>query len=212
MRACHSSDLDAIKAAIGSGASVNEMGQPEEDDSLWLTPRLDTPLGALVDHWHWQHQVGPVALDAIRLILSLGADPSREVYGAVYSRSEILQLLIDAGGDVNHKGGSFSLHPIFAAVGAESDGSTSGRDIESMVQVLLAQPRLDLAVFSEGNSPDELAQLRNYVRAADMIRAEVRAPVFPSLLHSYRDRHTACGDCRFGAAAVPLRRCQCHQW
>ena len=116
--ACANGDIRSGKEAILNGASVNEEG--------WLPWGVSVlPLAAAVqldfelDHHH-----------VIVWLLSLGADPNGDdvmYYGTIRSTAAILQLLIDAGGDVNRS--SHGQPPLFWAV---------GENREDKVRVLLA--------------------------------------------------------------------------
>ena len=99
--ACDEGDLPSAKAAVADGASVNEEGRTPG----WRRPVL--PLAASVARKHH---------DVVVWLLSHGADPNGVdvmFYGARNSTTAILQLLIDAGGDVNRK--SSGDPPLFAA-------------------------------------------------------------------------------------------------
>ena len=101
--ACYKGDLPSAKAAVADGASVNEKGRA-------LGWGVDLPLVPAVDQRHH---------DVVVWLLSHGADPNGEGvmwYGAWYSTAAILQLLIDAGGDVNRASGIYGGPPLFTAV------------------------------------------------------------------------------------------------
>ena len=123
--ACDKGDLPSAKAVVADGASVNEKGKPS-DRVLGTWP----PLAAAVSNKH--HAV-------VVWLLSHGADPNGE--GVMWnctcnSTAAILQLLIDAGGDVNRE--SLGKPPLFTAfIGTAS---------EDKVPVLLAQPSLDFTI------------------------------------------------------------------
>ena len=102
-------------------------------------------------------------------LLSVGADPNGDsilLLAAVAKTAAILQLLIDAGGDVNRKSGSRP--PLFWAVHKERT---------ELVGLLLAHPRLDLTVTYNGQSPEQYAH--DYSPALiGMLAQEVSGGVF----------------------------------
>ena len=124
--ACANGDLPSANAAVADGASVNEKG---------LAPGWGTysPLAAAVVNSH--HAV-------VVWLLSHGADPNGNAVIAfgTCSTGGILELLIDAGGDVNQRCDGW--RPLFAAV-------FYGR--EDNLRVLLAQPATDLKEYGHEN-------------------------------------------------------------
>ena len=91
------------------------------------------------------------------------------VNGAYHSTAAILQLLIDAGGDVNRE--SRGQSPMYDAVLANS---------EDNVRVLLAQPSLDLTITYEGKTPDQYSRdWGERPAVADMIAREVSGRGMP---------------------------------
>ena len=82
--------------------------------------------------------------------------------GAVSSAADILQLLIDAGGDVNKS--SWGCLPLHSAL-------YNGRD--DNVRVLLAQPSLELNVKYDNKSPEAYARSEGKSALADMVALEV---------------------------------------
>ena len=91
LTACHRGDLPSAKAAVADGASVNEHGNMVGE----IVGRTYLPLWGSVMNQH---------LDVTIWLLARGADPNGDSVmwaGAGYSTPEILQLLIDSGGDVN---------------------------------------------------------------------------------------------------------------
>ena len=111
-------------------------------------------------------------VEGVKAALQLGADTiTADVMRttACFGSPEILQLLIDAGGDVNEVD-SDGRPLLFAAV-------VSGLDVEKRVGVLLAQPTLDLSVTKDGNTADQYARRNGKPSVADLVRNEVR-PVF----------------------------------
>ena len=148
--ACYNGDLPSAKAAVAGGASVNEKGTPPGWDATVL------PLQAAVFSNHH---------DVVVWLLSHGADPNGDIVmcdGAVSRTIGILQLLIDAGGDVNRT--SNGLPPLFWAV---------DRNREDNVRVLLAQPSLGFAITYYGKTPERYAHDYGYSAVADMIAQEV---------------------------------------
>ena len=101
-------------------------------------------------------------------LLSQGADPNGYIvmyYGAYNSASSILQLLIDAGGDVNRE--SHGRPPLVAAVAGDNSSDN--------VRVLLAQPTLDFTIKCSDRTPEQYALDVGYPVLADLIAQEVSA-------------------------------------
>ena len=152
--ACWNGDLPSAEAAVADGASVNEKGRAP----FWV----DTvpPLRAAV--FRQRH-------DVVVWLLSLGADPNGDNVmscGTAISTAGILQLLIDAGGDINLDGGG--VLPLFWAV--------EGNNFQDKVRVLLAQPSLCFTVECYGKTPERYARDRGKPAVADMIAQEVGFP------------------------------------
>ena len=148
--ACYNGDLPSAKAVVAAGASVNEKGMVRSWDSTVLPLEV-----ALVRQHH----------DVVVWLLSHGADPNGDYvmyYGAYGSTAGILQLLIDAGGDVNRSSGGWP--PLFPAVAYDS---------EDTARVLLAQPSLDFTIKYDNKPPEQFARARGKPAAADMIAHEV---------------------------------------
>ena len=149
--ACANGDLPSAEAAVADGASINGKGKAPGIRGMQL------PLVAAVFKKHH---------DAVVWLLSHGADPSGEMvmcFGAWYSTTAILQLLIDAGGDVNQGGG---VEPaLFAAV--------RGVRSKDNVRVLLAQPSLDCTIGYLDETPEQWARDKGGRAVADMIAREV---------------------------------------
>ena len=133
--ACWTGDLPLAAAAVADGAVVNEVGGDAYGGWLPLTSAV--------------YKKQP---DVVVWLLSLGANPNGNrimMHGAINATAEILQLLIDAGGDVNRKTGGL--------VSRDSVGSSLlcmavyHRCVDS-VRVLLAQPRLSDATLLSGRS------------------------------------------------------------
>ena len=149
--ACWNRDLPSAQAAIADGASVTEPGKESGWGGWWL------PLKAAVYKQH---------LDLVVWLLSLGADPNSDgvmYYGAGYGTPAILQLLIDAGGDVNRE--SRKRLPLTKA-------AENNRDRNA--QVLLAQPALDFTVTRKGKTPEQWARDERRHRIIKLIEEEVR--------------------------------------
>ena len=153
--ACSTGDLPSAKAAVVDGASVNEKGKaPGWGGSLV------TPLAAAVFKKHH---------DVAVWLLSCGADPNGDdvMRGGSYGSTDvILQLLIDAGGDVNRGTGSYGQPPLFSAV--EGDNS------KGKLRVLLAQPALDFTIEYDGKTPEQYALEKGRPKVARRIAKEVR--------------------------------------
>ena len=123
------------------------------------------------------YQAGAAAVfrqqhDVVVWLLSRGADPNGDqvMYdGAYRSTAGILQLLIDAGGDVNRK--SCGERPLFPAA--------RGVNSEDNVRVLLAQPSLDLTLTYYGKAPEQYVRDWGRPALADMIAEEVSGKGVP---------------------------------
>ena len=155
--ACWDNDLPSAKAAVADGASVNGKGR---------TPGFfGLPLTAAVPKQHH---------DVVVWLLSRDADPNGDgviFYGTFHSTVAIVQLVIDAGGDVNRK--SVGQPPLFTAVVNNS---------EDKVRMLLAQPSLDLTITYKGKTPEEYGRYNDNPAVADVIAQEVSGKGLPVLL------------------------------
>ena len=101
--------------------------------------------------------------DVVVWLLSRGADPNGDWVMwscACNSTAAILQLLIDAGGDVNRESGGDL--PLFSAAGSAD-----------RVHVVLAQPCLDVSVTFHGQTLEQYARGPGFPMLADMIAQEV---------------------------------------
>ena len=144
-------NLPSAKAAVANGASVNEEGKATAFSSKEL------PLNAAVYNDHD---------DVVVWLLSHGADPNGDAVmwcGAACSTADMLQLLIDAGGDVNRK--SDGLAPLISAV--------DGDNCERVVPVLLAQPSLYFTIKYAGITLEQYAHDYGTPAVAAMIAQEV---------------------------------------
>ena len=106
--------------------------------------------------------------DVIVWLLSLGADPNADrvmYFAASYGTPECLQLMIDAGGDPSDS--NTWGPPLYWAV-------ENGVYKEEKLQVLLAQPALDLTVTYFYMLPETHARTTGKRDLADMIVQEVR--------------------------------------
>ena len=149
--ACVIGDLPSAKAAVADGASVNEKGAGPG----WVSTQLPLTAAASMQHH-----------DVVVWLLSLGADPNGDsvmYYGARCSTAGTLQLLIDAGGDVNRK--SAGMPPLISTV--------DGDNREDKTLVLLAQPSLDLTIQYAGHTPEQWARAFGWPAVADIIAQEV---------------------------------------
>ena len=103
--------------------------------------------------------------DIVLWLLSHGANTNgvleMENVLAVVS-SDIMQVLIDVGGDVNQHGGV--LPPLFMAVLC---------DVEANAWVLLAQPSLDLDIANGDRTAEQFARFHGLPALADAIAKEV---------------------------------------
>ena len=127
MKACCSGDVASAQAAVADGASVNAEGRASASaGDVWC------PLSAAVIAEHNRYNL-------VVWLLSRGADPSRgDVmdWATKFGSPNCLQVLIDAGCDVNRDGRA-EFGPIFDATAFAREGT---------VRVLLAQPSLDLTL------------------------------------------------------------------
>ena len=145
---CWSGDLPSAIAAVADGASVNEKGRATR--GMWL------PLAASA--FTKRH-------DVVVWLLSHGADPNGDyvMFSAAYhSTAATLQLVIDAGGDVNRT----CVEPPLSAV-------VRGDNSEDNLRVLLAQPALDLVSTYDGETPEQYAHDNGKPALAVMMAQEV---------------------------------------
>ena len=151
--ACLMGDLLSAKATVADGASVNEQG---------MVPRWSSTVQPLTAALSSDYD------DVVVWLLSLGADQSDDRvmwFGAYKSTAATLQLLIDAGGDVNRT--CHGEPPLIAAV--------DGNNREDVVRVLLAQPSLDFTIKCNDVTSEQYAHDYGAPAAADMITQEVSA-------------------------------------
>ena len=156
--ACDVGDVATVKNAIKNGADVNGRAKGRDDSPL-------TPLRAAVARRH--HAVAAV-------LLAAGVDPNADDAMACCADTStppaILQLLVDAGGDVNRgSGGPHPAPPVFLVL---RDGQG---DPSPCLRVLLSEPGLDLAVTdaADGKTAEQYARTKGKPGAADIIRNEV---------------------------------------
>ena len=143
--ACGSGDLPSARAAVAAGASVN--GEGTSRDGTWL------PLESAVMRRHRA---------VVVWLLSQGAhsgEKSVMFHAAVCSAPDILQLVIDAGGDVS--GASGGMPPLYFATR------------EDNVRLLLAQPSLDLSVMRHEQTAEQFARDQGRHWVADLMSREV---------------------------------------
>ena len=149
--ACRAGDMTGVKAAISVGASVHVKGHaPGWSDAV-------EPLRAAIP---------ANRLDIVVLPLSHGADPNADglLVGAAWNASpDILQVLIDAGGDVNGVTSSCRRLLVWAIA--------SGR--EESVGVLLAHPATQLTCTYNGATMEQYAQQEDLPAIASAIVQEV---------------------------------------
>ena len=148
--ACFNGDLPSAKAAVADGARVNEQ--------RWLPAWQDAvpPLIPAVSMLHY---------DVVVWLLSLGADPNGDavvVHGIWCTNIRILQLLIDAGADINRKSGG--LPPLISAV---SQCNREGN--EDQLRLLLAQPSVDFTVTHVNITPLQYARDSRKPATTDLI-------------------------------------------
>ena len=153
--ACTAKNFPEAVKLLSSGASVNAKGKSNSYASEFVTP-----LAAAVES-----QYRPLVLH----LLSLGADVKhgRVMEKAAFGDSaDILQLLIDAGGDVNMA--SNGRAPLVNAVRGNHNRT-------AVMTVLLAEPSLDLTITdTDGKTAEEMASTLKKPAIVAMIRAEVR--------------------------------------
>ena len=154
--ACQAGNLSAVQAAVANGAKVNRSGKRPG----WLLCQVQ-PLAEAATEEHFT---------VVRWLLSVGADPNGEGVmeaAACYTSPDILQVLVDAGGDVNVEGG-FPRRPVLSWVSLVNDDNAADK-----ARVLLAEPSLDLSCDTEGRSPQQFADARGALEAAELIGSEV---------------------------------------
>ena len=149
--ACARGDLPSAIAAVADGASVNEAGYARG----WIIGQW-RPLTAAVSNKHF---------DVVAWLLSHGADPNGDAvmyHGVRWSSAEVLQLLMDAGGDVTH---TSHVKPLLFTVVRLATADK--------LAVLLERPSLDLTVTYKDKTPEQYARYRNKRAVADRIASEV---------------------------------------
>ena len=154
---CSSGSVPSVTAVLADGASVNAKGPA-------LSGRRN-PSGA-ADVLPLRAAVQFGSHDIAVLLLSRGADPNGDsVMSAAtcWGTPAMLQLLIDAGGDVNRK--SHGRPPLFWAIHENNLATLS---------VLLVQPSLDLSCTFENKSAEQYAQRYDVAAVAELVAQEVR--------------------------------------
>ena len=148
-KACWYGDISSAQAVVAEGASLNDKAM--------------TPIGS-----HWVPLVTAVYRkhhDVAVWLLSQGADPNGpEVmyHCAYYTTGSILQLLVDAGGDVNYR--TYGDVPLLDAVRSKL--------YEETVPVLLAEPSLDFAAAPKDCVFTQFARVWDRPAVAVMIAIE----------------------------------------
>ena len=148
--ACANDDIPSAEAAVADGASVNEKGCVPDWNGT------DLPLASAVKLKNH---------DVVVWLLARGADPSGDgvIYrAACWSTVGILQLLVDAGGDVNWSSGSEP--PLYCTV---------LNDRRDKARVLLDQPSLDVTTTYRDKPFERHARDWRRAALADMIAHEV---------------------------------------
>ena len=161
-------------ATVADGASVNERGRVPG----WVFEGL--PLTAALFNTG-SGRAGQVVV----WLLAHGADPNgAEVMWHVANEgvADILQLLIDAGGDVNRE--SIGEVPLRAAVHIFHRS-------EDNVRVLLAQPSLDFTLKShDGRTPEQYARDTGELVHADMMATEVSEKGVPCVVGARKTHYS----------------------
>jgi hypothetical protein len=150
---CWEGDIDDVKAALANGASANLVDVPLGQY---------TPLAAAVTRRR---------LDIVKLLLCHGADPNGVLVmteGCLCSSYEILQLLIDAGGDVNERNTDTRPALLFCILTSCLINGTA------KIKLLLAQPLLDLAKQYNGIGVSKIAKSEGHSVLADIIKREIK--------------------------------------
>ena len=163
--ACSRGDLLSVQAAVADGASVNEKGETPGDLHTYR------PLTQAVMCRHD---------DVVVWLLAQGADPSGDgVLEVCACRSpKTLQLLVDAGGDVNVKTGAVQQTPLFSAVYYNRVDSA---------RILLAQPSLDFTVANYGQTTEQYLRPRSHLPVALLCAQEVSGGGHLSVLQRVTD-------------------------
>ena len=183
--ACLAGDLSAAKAAVADGASVHAKGAVPDA----LVPRF--PLHAAVQSSDF---------DTVLWLLAQGADPNAEFVmfrAACYSTPAILQLLLDAGGDMNS---CIEGVPLLFSVIRWSEHESC----HAAMRVLLAQPGLGLDDTPNGFTPERFAQYRGRGCCAVMIAEERarRQALSPAQLRQEQEDASSAAASRLGSYSV----------
>ena len=151
VHACASGDIASAEAAIALGASVND------PCTVDCAHHAALPLDVAAAKHHY---------GVVVWLLSRGADPNghRVMWSAAFEGTpEVLQLLIDAGGDANRP--TAGDVPMFAAIYGEEGAN---------VRLLLSQPFVDLGWTRDGKTPEQCASEEGLDDVAAAITEEVR--------------------------------------
>ncbi len=113
-------------------------------------------------------------LEAVRLVLAHGGNPNAQdcwgktpVWAAAYDGTpEVLEALLDAGGDVNATRSGVPPLVVLAGYGLG--------DVRPRLALMLAHPALDLQATYQGKRAEEWARDRGRHDVAVLIAAEVR--------------------------------------
>ena len=141
--ACVDLDLLSASAAIADGANVNDVGSVDTKAGRLAL----LPLAAVVPRAKGGYS--DQCLEVAALLLYHGADPNLgEVLHtcATFGEWDLLLLLLDAGGDVNHRRAIDGQPLLVTALNSRGHS----RDCVGLVEGLLRQPALDLTLLHNG--------------------------------------------------------------
>ena len=155
--ACSAGDVTFVAAAIAAGASVNAKGH--------APGRSVDPIVPL------QAAVLQQRVDVMVLLLVAGADPNGDgvLYCAGYQpQPGIMQLLLDAGGDVNRE--TCGVMPLFSVL---------HYGLLDTARVVLADPTYDFSIKWRGARPEVCAAFKPAM--AELIASEVSERCVPAV-------------------------------